>query len=89
MYEQHICIMKGREHFKLVSPIFRKNIYAGTKEEFSNSFSPLDFFNVDFQKYPLAAEVKFIDAVVEAGDCLYVPSYYYIQSKTLNIEGND
>ena len=27
--EQHICVVKGKEVFRIVSPIFRKNIYVG------------------------------------------------------------
>jgi hypothetical protein len=42
----------------------------------------LDFFNIDYQLYPFAKQVKFIEAILEAGDCIYVPAYYYIQSQT-------
>ncbi|MFN9898843.1 MAG: cupin-like domain-containing protein [bacterium] len=76
-------MIKGKEHFKLVSPIFRKNIYAGVLEKYNTQFSPLDFFKIDYNMYPFAKQVKFIDAVLEAGDCIYIPAYYYIQSQTL------
>lgn len=83
MFEQHICILKGREKFIFVSPIFRKNIYVGVLEKFDKKHSPLDFFNIDYNKYPFAKQVKFLEVTLEEGDCMYVPAFYYIQSKTL------
>ena len=49
--------------------------------------TPLDFFEPNLKKYPFAKEVRFIDAVLEAGDCLYVPAFYYIQSRTEAADG--
>ena len=64
----------------MVSPIYRKNIYVGAFHDIAKYDSPLDFFMVDLETYPLATEGVFITARLEAGDCIYVPSYYYIQS---------
>ena len=52
--ENYICVMKGREKFRLVSPIFRKNIYVNTLENINLPpwQSPVDFFNPDKVKYP-------------------------------------
>jgi len=41
----------------LVSPIFRKNIYVGVLERYNKIFSPLDFFDIDYQMYPFAKQV--------------------------------
>lgn len=27
--------------------------------------------------------MRYIDAILNAGDCLYVPAYYYVQSKSI------
>ena len=62
----------------MASPIFRKNLYVGVFERFDNQNSPLDFFNIDTKLYPYATSVKFIDAELNAGDCVYVPAFYYI-----------
>ena len=80
--EQYICVVKGQERYILVSPIFRKQIYVGVFEKFGPNVSPLDFFNVTYERYPYAKQVKFIDVTLSAGDCMYVPAYYYVQSKT-------
>ena len=67
----------------MVSPIYKKNIYVGVFESFWPDDSPVDFFRVNHDKYPLAKTVNFLDTTLEAGDCLYVPAYFYVQSKTV------
>ena len=47
-------------------------------ENYKDHEVPVDFFNVDLQKYPFAKYVSFIDVEVKAGDCLYVPAFFYI-----------
>jgi hypothetical protein len=64
----------------MVSPIYRKNIYVGAFPDLAKYDSPIDFFAVDKEVYPLAKEGIFVTARLESGDCLYIPSYYYVQS---------
>lgn len=82
-YEQHLCIYQGREQFRLVSPIHRKNIYVNVFDGYHNNSTPVDFFNVDYKKYPLVYQFNFIEVTLNGGDCIYIPAYYYVQSKTL------
>jgi len=70
-------VIQGSETIRMASPIFRKNLYVGVFERFNNYDSPLDFFNIDTSKYPYASSVKFIDAELKAGDCVYIPAFYY------------
>ena len=44
----------------------------------------MDFFNPDYDKFPYAKQFKFVEADLFAGDCLYIPAYFYVQSKTVN-----
>ena len=71
----------------IVSPIFRDNIYVNAYEEQRRGESPLNFFDVDWIKYPLAGHVNFLETTLNAGDCMYVPAYYYIQSKSTGKPG--
>jgi hypothetical protein len=87
--EQMICVLKGSEHFKLVSPIYRQNIYVGRFENMRQDTSPIDFFQPNFKKFPFAEQARFLDVVVSAGDCLYVPAYFYVQSETVSGEGQE
>jgi hypothetical protein len=52
--ENHICVLKGQERFKLASSIYRKNIYVNVLESVKPEESPLNFFDIDIQKYPYA-----------------------------------
>ena len=54
-YEQHICVYQGTEKFRLVSPIYRKNLYVNVFDDQHNNTTPVDFFNVDLKQFPLAA----------------------------------
>ena len=50
-------------------------------ENYKNHEVPIDFFNVDLEKYPFAKYVAFIDIDLKAGDCVYIPAYFYVQSQ--------
>jgi len=42
--ERYFCVVKGKEEFRLVSPVFKQNIYSGVLEELSPVESPINFF---------------------------------------------
>jgi len=75
-----VCVVEGKEKFKIVSPIYRQNIYVGAFEIVPPHQSPLNFFDVDYDKYKMAKNVKFIDFTLETGDCAYIPAFFYAQS---------
>jgi len=83
VFEKYVCVMKGKERFKVASPIYRQNIFVGNIEGMQPDESPLDFFDQEHLNYETTKTVQFLEADLEAGDCLYVPAYFYIQSKTL------
>ena len=72
----------------MASPIFRKNIYAGVFEKLPPAASPIDFFNIDYDHFPFAKQVNFLEITLELGDFVYIPAYYYIQSKTIGKDGS-
>ena len=82
LYESHICVVRGTETFRFASPIFRKHLYVGSYPHLKRDESPLDFFHLSEKDYPTAREVTFITVKLAAGDCMFVPAFYYIQSKT-------
>jgi len=43
--------LKGKEQFRVVSPIYRPNIFVGAIEGMNKQDSPLDFFNLDHWKF--------------------------------------
>lgn len=86
--EQYICVVKGKEIFKMASPIYRKNIYVGAYNSLWKSDCPIDFFTYDSKKHKLADPGLFLNVTLNAGDCMYVPAFYYMQSKTLHTADN-
>ena len=85
--ERYFCVIKGREEFRLVSPIYKQNIYSGVLEELSPVETPINFFEtVDLTKYPLFQEAKVLSVTLEAGQCLFVPTFYWMQSMSLTGE---
>jgi hypothetical protein len=81
--ERYLCVIKGEEEFRLVSPVYKQNIYSGVLEELSPTESPLDFFTrVNETQYPLFSEAKILSVVAQAGQCLFVPAFYWLQSQT-------
>ena len=78
IHEQQICVIKGKEEFRLVSPIYRKDIYVGVFAHLPKYESPLNFFDPDYTRFPQATKNIFIPATLNAGDCMYVPAYYFV-----------
>ena len=85
-YEQNICVIKGKERFRVVSPIFRQNILVGAIEGIPQNQCPIDFFDEDVDTSPATKMVNFLDTTLGPGDCMYVPAYFYIQSMSLGDE---
>ena len=80
IFEKFICVLKGKERFRMISPVYRPNILVNHLEKMQKDESPLDFFNEEHLNMALTKDAQFLDAEVSAGDCLYVPAYFYIQS---------
>lgn len=84
-YEQFICVLKGKETFRTVSPIFRPNIYAGIGfTGIKSGDSPLDFFDPRMETWASTKVINFNEVTLSRGDCMYIPAYFYVQSRTEN-----
>ncbi len=64
--------------------MYKQNIYSGVLEELQPNESPIDFFSsdIDTSKFPLFVEAKVLGVTLAAGQCLFVPAFYWIQSST-------
>lgn len=81
--ERYLCVVTGSEEFRLVSPVFKQNIYSGVLDELDPRQSPIDFFQaVNTTRFPLFSEVKLLTAELKAGQCLFIPAFYWVQTKT-------
>jgi hypothetical protein len=86
--EQVICVVTGKEEFKIASGIFRQYLYVGVFDELEIDSVPeeINFFDIDKEKYSLVNQLSETGAiqttVLNAGDCMYLPSFYFWQSRT-------
>ena len=79
--ERYICVISGNEEFRLVSPVYKQNIYSGVLEELRPDETPLDFFKVvNETRFPLFNEAKVLSHVLTAGECLFIPAFFWSQS---------
>jgi hypothetical protein len=76
--ENMMCVYEGYKNFTIVAPMDRKWIYAGT-EGYPDNYSPVEFVDPDYVKYPMFKNARVKMAHIRAGDCLYVPAYYWHQ----------
>ena len=81
-----MCLVEGEEEFKLVSAVFKQNLYSGVYDDLLPSEIPedIDFFNVNKDKYPLLAQIEkhILATKLKKGDCLYVPAFYWVQTRS-------
>lgn len=76
--ENMMCVYEGWKEFWLVSPADRKFLYTGT-EGYPDNYSPLELLWPDYEKYPMSRYARTKMAHIDAGDCLFVPAYYWHQ----------
>lgn len=70
----------GRKRWRLVSPLETPKLY-----NYNNVFSPIDLDRPDLHRYPLFAEVKVLDVVVEPGETMFLPLAWWHQVESLDV----
>ena len=61
----------------MVSPIHSKHLYADEAQV--QGISDLKTSAVDLERYPDVIKVTYWEAVVEQGDCVYIPQMWWQQ----------
>jgi ribosomal protein L16 Arg81 hydroxylase len=70
----------GRKRWRFVSPLDTPRVY-----NFNGVFSPVDVDNPDLGRYPLWAQVKMLEVVVEPGETVFLPLGWWHQVTSLDI----
>jgi len=59
-------------------------MYSGVRQELEANISPVDLFHVSFKEniesFPLLKEVQMWEFFLEAGDCVFIPAWWWVQS---------
>ena len=76
--ENMMCVFEGYKNFTIVPPHHREYVYAGFNG-LPDNYSPVEFVDPDYEKYPLFKKAYVRTVHIAPGDCLYVPSYYWHQ----------
>jgi len=77
--ERYVCVLNGKEQFRMVSPIYKHEIYSGVMEELDPQITPLNFFTkTNTTRFPLFERAKVLDVIVDAGSCIFVPAFYWV-----------
>ena len=61
--ERLICIIEGSEIFRMVSAIFKPNMYSGIYEDLDPFKTPIDLFETDPSKRQRYKLMKFSDVL--------------------------
>jgi len=64
-------------------------LYVGAFEELPYDQTPIDFYNLNLKRFPFVADVKFLNVILNEGDCMYIPAYFYYQSRSLGDAKDD
>ncbi|XP_063694921.1 bifunctional peptidase and (3S)-lysyl hydroxylase JMJD7-like [Bolinopsis microptera] len=71
-YENLNCLIKGKKQLILAN---RSEMELGHFKR-EGSFSSVDVDSVNLNKYPGFGEITFYNATIEAGDCVYIPTFW-------------
>ena len=92
--EIYRCIVTGSQDsggpaakIRLVSPIFKQNMYSGSRVELKPHMSPIDLFHAEedanLETFPLLLETQLHHYELEVGQCIFIPAYWWVQHHTL------
>ena len=74
--ENMMCVLEGYKNFTVVPPYDRDFVYAG-HGGLPNNYSPIEFVDPDYNKYPLFRQARIKTIHIAPGDCLYLPAYWW------------
>jgi hypothetical protein len=80
--EALICTITGDLKLTIVPPWERLLVYVGSEQGLPSNYSPVDFFNPDYNAHENFRTATAFDIVLKDGDCLYLPSYWWYQQET-------
>lgn len=76
-YDDIHCIIDGSKSFLLVDPAKNKeHLVIDSDDPETGEYIAVDVDAVDATKYPGMPKVEFVEAVVNKGDCIYIPAVW-------------
>lgn len=87
-YQENILVqLEGVKMVRMAAPTQRAWLYPGGRDtkasvRVPSHYSPVDFHEPDYFRFPLMRNVNFLDVNLEAGDALYIPSFWFHSVKS-------
>ena len=72
-----LCQVSGRKRLLLFNPSESAKLYPYPCEHPANAFSMIDVEQPDLTKFPSCERARGLEATLEPGDCLWLPSYVW------------
>ena len=72
-----LCQISGKKKIYLFSPSQQQYMYISNKYDPGAKLSMVDFWNQDLHKYPLFKEAKYIEIILNPGQILVIPPYWW------------
>jgi ribosomal protein L16 Arg81 hydroxylase len=70
----------GRKRWRLVSPLETPKLY-----NHNAVFSPIDVDRPDLERYPLFAQARVLEVIVEPGETMFLPLAWWHQVTSLDV----
>ena len=98
--EQLLCVVEGFMDIALIPHVNRQEVYAGQnikggmyangwyqhpEPEMDIATSPINFFAPKVKNYMNFRDAKKDSFTLDAGDCIFIPAYYFYQFMAFNI----
>jgi len=76
-YRNIICQLYGTKKIYLFSPNQTQYLYISNKYDNGSKTSSVNFWNIDNKKYPLFSKAKYMEIILNEGQMLYIPKYWW------------
>jgi len=97
--EQIMCAIDGTLSVVLVPHVNRQEVYSGQlddsifkdpslKDSEQTNVAPVNFFIPNLEKFPLFRSATRNQVNLEAGDCVFIPAYYFYHVQGMHMDLN-
>lgn len=76
-YRNLLCQIEGKKKIYLFSPEETKYMYPSNKYDHGSVCSQVDFWNVDYKKFPDFKKSKYIEIILSPGQIISIPPYWW------------
>ncbi len=80
--EQIICQLIGTIDIIIIPQLYRYTLYNFKKGYGPTNFSPINFFESDFGRFPNFSKAHRLLITLNQSDCIYIPSFWWYSIRT-------